>query len=245
MSRAGAGMNAESNNNIHGDKGLKQRGNFDLTAGSHDDENMADLPTSDRFNVKTVANLTAVSSLKEKEFEEKPTDQNSIMRDADSELLLSSFSTKNPAMAAVMRDTLSYFEALKKALHSGTVYSPATFNLVKGLFNVYFIDKTLKNRTGLTEFAVALGVPTLANKIIVNCRGENQGLTTWDREKVNDLVNEEERSNEQVQILGESRNKTIVMAGGSAFGCWGWVGGSISVVHWGRLILCYEERYSW
>lgn len=86
-------------------------------------------------------------------------------------------------MAAVMRDTLSYFEALKKGLHGGTLYSPATFNLVKGLFNVYFIDKTLKNRTGLTEFVVALGVPTLANKIIGNCRGENQGLTTWDREK--------------------------------------------------------------
>ena len=148
-----------SNNNIHGDEGLKQGGKFDLTAGSHDDENMADLPTSDRINVKTVANLTAASSLKEKEFEEKPTDQNSILRDADSELLLSSFSTKNPAMAAVMRDTLSYFEALKKALHGSTLYSPATFNLVKGLFNVYFIDKTLKNRTGLTEFVVALGFP--------------------------------------------------------------------------------------
>ena len=109
-------------------------------------------------------------------------------------------------MAAVMRDTLGYFEALKKALHSGTLYSPATFNIVKGLFNVYFIDKTLKNRTGLTEFAVALGVPTLANKIIVNCRSENQGLTTWDREKVNELVIGEERNNEQVQMLGESRN---------------------------------------
>lgn len=181
VSRAGASMNAESNNNIHGDEGLKQGGKFDVTSGSHDDENMADLTTSDRFNVKTVANLTAVSSLKEKEFEEKPTDQNSILRDADSELLLSLFSTKNPAMAAVMRDTLSYF------------------NLVKGLFNVYFIDKTLKNRTGLTEFVVALGVPTLANKIIVNCRGENQGLTTWDRENVNDLVNGEERSNEQMK----------------------------------------------
>lgn len=115
------------------------------------------------------------------------------MRDADSELLLSSFSTKNPAMAAVMRDTLSYFEALKIALHGSTLYSPATFNLVKGLFNVYFIDKTLKNRTGLTEFVVALGVPTLANKIIGNCRGENQGLTTWDRENVKDLVNGEEK----------------------------------------------------
>ena len=206
VSQAGASMNAESNNNIHGDKGLKQRGKFDITAGSHDDENMADLPTSDRFNVKTVANLTAVNSLKEKEFVEKPTDQNSILREADSELLLSSFSTKNPAMAAVMRDTLGYFEALKKALHSGTLYSPATFNLVKGLFNVYFIDKTLKNRTGLTEFAVALGVPTLANKIIVNCRSENQGLTTWDREKVNELVNGQERNNEQVQMLGENRN---------------------------------------
>ena len=65
MSRAGASMNAESNNNLHGDEGLKQGGKFDSTAGSHDGENMADLPTSDRINFKTVANLTAVSSPKE------------------------------------------------------------------------------------------------------------------------------------------------------------------------------------
>ena len=112
---------------------------------------------------------------------------------------------------------------------------------------MYFIDKTLKNRTGLTEFVVALGVPTLANKIIGNCRGENQGLTTWDRENVKDLVNGEERSNEQVQILGESRSKTLVFAGGSAFGGWGWVGRCISVVHLRPLlfILQVTKNYSW
>lgn len=203
VSRAGANMNAETHNNIHCDKDLRQHEKFDSTAGSHDDENMADLPTS----VKTVANMTAVNSLKEKEFEEKPTGQNSITRDADSKLLLSSFSKKYPAMAAVMRDTFFYFEALKKALHGGTLYSSATFNLVKGLFNVYFVDKTLKKRTSLTEFAVALGVPTLANKIIVNCRGDNQGLTTWDREKVNELVNVEERNNEQVQKFNVERKE--------------------------------------
>ena len=94
---------------------------------------------------------------------------------------------------------------------------------------------------------MALGVPTLANKIIGNCRGEKQGLTTWDRENVNDLVNGEERSNGQVQILGESRSKTLVFAGGSAFGGWGWVGRCISVVHLGPLlfILQVTKNYSW
>ena len=187
VSRAGASMNAESNNNIRGDEGLKQGRKFDSTAGSHDDESMADLPTSERFNIKTVANLTAVSSLKEKEFEEKPTDQNSILRDADSELLLSSFSTFD---GNSYERHVELFRGLKKSFTQWYFIFTCDIQsrLLKGLFNVYFIDKTLKNRTGLTEFVVALGVPTLANKIIVNCRGENQGLTTWDRENVNDLV---------------------------------------------------------
>ena len=165
---AGASFNAENNNNrASKDKDTEQREN----------EGMTDLPASDRLNVKTVANFKTSLVAKDGDIAEKATHSH-----VDSDQLLTSFSSKNPATTANLRVTKDHYEALKDALDNGNLSSQGTLNQVKGLFNVYFKDKTPKNRTTLAEFAVALGVPKLAYKIIVDRRKDNQELTTWDRE---------------------------------------------------------------
>ena len=195
---AGTSFNAENNNNrpskgtnaeqhenegmmdLHTSDGLnvKTLANFTFShshvdsdqllrtnAEQHENEGMMDLPTSDGLNVKTLANFTFPHS------------------HVDSDQLLTSFSSKHPATTENLRVTLKdHYESLKDALGNGNLSSQGTLNQVKGLFNVYVKDKSPKNRTTLTEFAVALGVPELASKIIVDRRKDNHELTTWDRE---------------------------------------------------------------
>lgn len=153
-----------------------------------------DLPvTSGTFHVKTVANYKVIQDF-QKESERvsgeprpgEPGTQDvepSPSQNADS--LLSSLSVKHPALAEVLNLTHNHYKALRDALNGGNLSSKATLDQVKGLFSVYFKHKKPKNRTIVTEFASALGVPKLTYDMIVDRKNNHRELTTWDREVEN------------------------------------------------------------
>ena len=85
----------------------------------------------------------------------------------------------------IMDLTQYHYNALRDALNGGNLSSKATFYHAEGLFCVFFLRKKPKNRTVVTEFAVALGVPKLAYDVIVDRRNNHRELTTWDREVEN------------------------------------------------------------
>ena len=187
---ADTSLNAVNNNNIKSDNQMdaELREEPSQAAVGSEDRGVMDLPvTSARLNVKTVANFNG-STAKEGNLAVIAKDQNLLTQDTNSpsssdlSSLLSSFRQKNPEMATILKETKRYYEALKDALDSGNLSSKTTLYQVKGLFNVYFRDKTPKSRTILTEFAVAIGTPKLAYEIIVDCRNNMPQLTTWDRE---------------------------------------------------------------
>ncbi|KAL9979634.1 hypothetical protein ACROYT_G017319 [Oculina patagonica] len=119
-------------------------------------------------------------------------DQNTEAQDnVDPTSLLTIFSEKYPGFVSTLTAVKDHYEALKEARSNGNLISPTAFELVKGLYHVYIKDKSPKNRSALTEFAVALGIPKFAYEIIVDCRIKYQELTTWDRPKdVEERVNE-------------------------------------------------------
>ena len=153
-------------------------------------EDIMDLPvTSGTFNVKTLARHKVIQDF-QKESERvsreppgEPATQDVPSQNADS--LLSSWSVKHPAVAEILNLTYYHFKALRDALNGANLSSKAAFDQVKGLFSVYFKHKNPKNRTIVTEFAVALGVPKLAFDMIVDRRNNHRELTTWDREVEN------------------------------------------------------------
>lgn len=157
-----------------------------------------DLPvTTGTFKVKTLARYKVIQDF-QKESETRPGEagtqdveqtnddddvEPSPSQNADS--LLSSLSVKHPAVAEVLNLTHNHYRALKDALNGGNLSSKATFDQVKGLFSVYFKHKKPKNRTIVTEFASALGVPKLTYDMIVDRKNNHRELTTWDREVEN------------------------------------------------------------
>jgi len=150
-------------------------------------------------------NVNDVGFRNEVDMATKNPDRNSEVRDFphSPSSALTLFSEKHPEIAPTLRTTKDYYHALKEAQDDGNLISLQAFQHVKGLYNVYVQDKSPKNRSALTEFAVALGIPKFAYEVIVDSRAKYQELTTWDREKDSEGSTGElgVRSEEQVSSI--------------------------------------------
>ena len=209
-----------NNNRSHFMNAEQQGQSSHAAAESENVENggVMDLPiTSDKFNVKTVANFKALEKLTKH--------QDSATQDGEpppsSDVLLASFSEKYPVVVETLKTIHGHYQALKAALDGANLSSKATLDQVKGLFSVYFKQKEPKNRNAVTEFAVALGVPKLAYQMIIDRRNSCPELTTWDRE-------EDEEENIQ-KIMEGSGNETVGgsaenQVGGEGGGLWAFTG---------------------
>lgn len=158
--------------------------------------------SSGRLNVKTVANFQGLQKLRqEHEMSETTNDRNSVTQlpqSSSPDLLLTSFSEKHPQVASALQKTYNCYHALSGALKEGNLSSKVALTKVKGLFNVYFVDKTQNSKVAVAEYAVALGIPKLSREIISDQRNKHKGLTTWDREleETQKLVGIEENGQE-------------------------------------------------
>lgn len=158
--------------------------------------------SSGKLNVKTVANFQGLQKLRqEHEMSETTNDRNSVTQlpqPSSPDLLLTSFSEKHPQLASALQKTYNCYHALSGALKEGNLSSKVALTKVKGLFNVYFVDKTQNSKVAVAEFAVALGIPKLSHEIISDQRNMHKGLTTWDREleQTQKLVGIEENGQE-------------------------------------------------
>jgi len=139
----------------------------------------------DTARLRSVNSINDAGYLNEVDIVSKNPDRNREARDfpVNPTSALTLFSEKYPEIAPTLRTTKDHYHALKEAQNHGNLISLAAFQHVKGLYNVYILDKSPKNRFALTEFAVTLGIPKLAYEIIVDSRTKCQDLTTWDREK--------------------------------------------------------------
>lgn len=162
-----------------------------------------DVPlSSGKLNVKTVANFRGLQELRqEHEMSETTNDRNSVTQlpqPSSPDLLLTSFSEKHPQVASALKKTYNCYHALSDALKEGNLSSKVALTKVKGLFNVYFVDKTQNSKVAVAEYAVALGIPKLSREIISDQRNKHKGLTTWDREleETQKLVGIEENGQE-------------------------------------------------
>ena len=158
---------------------------------SESDGDRVDVPlSSGKLNVKTVHEMSETTN-----------DRNSVTQlpqPSSPDLLLTSFSEKHPQVASALKKTYNCYHALSDALKEGNLSSKVALNKVKGLFNVYFVDKTQNSKVAVAEFAVALGIPKLSHEIISDQRNKHKGLTTWDREReeTKELVGIEENGQE-------------------------------------------------
>ena len=160
---------------------------------------------ADTARLSSVNNINDAGFVNEVDIVTKHPDRNSEARDfpVNPTSVLTLYTEKHPEIAPTLRTTKDHYHALKEAQNDGSLISLAAFQHVKGLYNVYFEDKSPTNRCALTEFAVALGIPKFAYEVIVGSRTKYQELTTWDREKDADGSKGElaVRSEEQVCIL--------------------------------------------
>ncbi|XP_067054111.1 uncharacterized protein [Acropora muricata] len=169
--------------------------------------------SSGKLNVKTVANFQGLQKLRqEHEMSETTNDRNSVTQlpqPSSPDLLLTSFSEKHPQVASALQKTYNCYHALSGALKEGNLSSKVALTKVKGLFNVYFVDKTQKSKVAVAEFAVALGIPKLSHEIISDQRNMHKGLTTWDREleKTQKLVGIEENGQEAMTANSTDLNQ--------------------------------------
>lgn len=140
---------------------------------------------ADTTGLSLVHNINHAGFLNEVDIVTKDPDRNIEARDfpVNPNSLLTLFSEKHSGIAPTLRTTKDHYQALKEAQSDGSLISLAAFEHVKGLYNVYVQDKSPKNRSALTEFAVALGIPKFAYEVIVDSRTKYQELTTWDRER--------------------------------------------------------------
>ena len=122
----------------------------------------------------------------------------------DPSLTLALFSEKHPEMCPIFTVTAENFQALQAAQNDGIFISPTTLTLVQGLHESYEI-KNPSDRMLLSDFVTALGFPEFAYEVIVQCRINYEELTSWDRERQNDItvqgtVNEITSADKQVKV---------------------------------------------
>ena len=122
----------------------------------------------------------------------------------DPSLTLALFSEKHPEMCPIFTVTAENFQALQAAQNDGIFISPTTLTLVQGLHESYEI-KNPSDRMLLSDFVTALGFPEFAYEVIVQCRINYEELTSWDRERQNDItvqgtVNEMTSADKQVKV---------------------------------------------
>ena len=122
----------------------------------------------------------------------------------DPSLTLALFSEKHPEMCPIFTVTTENFQALQAAQNDGIFISPTTLTLVQGLHESYEI-KNPSDRMLLSDFVTALGFPEFAYEVIVQCRINYEELTSWDRERQNDItvqgtVNEITSADKQVKV---------------------------------------------
>ena len=150
-------------------------------------------------------NVNDAGFLNEGDIATKNPDRNSEARDfpVNPTSALTLFSEKHPEIAPILRSTKDHYQALKEAQNDGNLISLEAIQHVEGLSIDYFRDNSPKNRSALTEFAIALGIPKFAYEVIVDSRAKYQELTTWDREKDTEGTTGElgVRSEEQVSSL--------------------------------------------
>ena len=123
----------------------------------------------------------------------------------DPSLTLALFSEKHPEMCPIFTVTTENFQALQTAQNDGIFISPTTLTLVQGLHESYFQIKNPSDRMVLSDFVTALGFPEFAYEVIVQCRINYEELTSWDRERQNDItvqgtVNEMTSADKQVKV---------------------------------------------
>lgn len=125
----------------------------------------------------------------------------------DPSLTLALFSEKHPEMCPIFTVTTENFQALQAAQNDGIFISPTTLTLVQGLHESYVQIKNPSDRMLLSDFVTALGFPEFAYEVIVQCRINYEELTSWDRERQNDItvqgtVNEMTSAYKQVKVRG-------------------------------------------
>ena len=122
-----------------------------------------------------------------------------IAQDVDNEstLLLTSFSEKRPELKPRLQATVKHHHALKDALESGNLMTLMALEHAKALIDVYSKCKKRSNKTILTDFAVALGIPKLFYDIIVDRRTNYPEITTWDRKPRKEQEKEQDNQDEE------------------------------------------------
>lgn len=142
------------------------------------------------------------------------TDEEGTRQNVDGEttLLLTSFCENNPQLEPRLSATNKHYQALREALHSGNLMTAASLEHAKALIDVYSKCRKRSNKTVVTDFAVAVGIPKLVYEIIVDRRSNYPEITTWDRKPRKDTEQEQGTQEEENDDSQEGDDNQVMKA---------------------------------